>query len=205
MNKISFAGLDVSRETFERLEAYFSILKKWNPVINLVAKSTIENAWNRHFLDSAQVFALAPRESKSWLDIGSGGGFPGLVSAVLAAELAPDMEFTLVESDQRKAEFLRTVARDLNISVTVLAKRIEDIPPLNADVISARALAALPLLLSFAERHLAPAGLAIFQKGANVSGEIAESLETWRFTYEEYPSATGQDAVTLLIGDIGRV
>ncbi|WP_353617596.1 RsmG family class I SAM-dependent methyltransferase [Roseobacter sp. TSBP12] len=77
MKKISFAGLDVSRETFERLEAYFSILKKWNPVINLVAKSTIENAWDRHFLDSAQVFALAPKESKSWVDIGSGGGFPG--------------------------------------------------------------------------------------------------------------------------------
>ncbi|SDF46823.1 16S rRNA (guanine527-N7)-methyltransferase [Celeribacter baekdonensis] len=205
MNKIAFAGLDVSRETFERLEAYFSILKKWNPAINLVAKSTVENAWDRHFLDSAQVFALAPKESKSWVDIGSGGGFPGLVCAVLAAEHAPEMAFTLVESDQRKAEFLRTVARDLNVPVTVIAKRIEDIPPLNADIISARALAALPLLLNYAERHLSESGLAIFQKGANVSNEIAESLETWRFTYEEYPSATGQDAVTLLIGDIRRV
>lgn len=199
------AGLDVSRETMDRLEAYLALLKKWNPAINLVAKSTIDAAWERHFIDSAQVFSLAPSNVRKWGDLGSGGGFPGLVCAALAKELSPETHFTLVESDKRKATFLRTVARELDLTVEVLSERIESVNPLSADLISARALAALPKLLDFAERHLEVGGRALFQKGISFRDEIAESLESWRFTYEEYASVTDPESVVLLIGDIERV
>ncbi|SFJ58605.1 16S rRNA (guanine(527)-N(7))-methyltransferase RsmG [Celeribacter neptunius] len=205
MRSEEFGGLNVSRETLERLETYHELLKKWNPVINLVAKSTIDSAWERHFLDSAQVFSLAPQGVRKWCDLGSGGGFPGLVCATLAAEFSPETEFTLVESDQRKATFLRTVARELGLKVTVLSKRIEQVEPLGADLISARALAALPKLLEFTERHLEPGGYALFQKGESFRKELSESLESWRFSHEEYPSITDASSVILRLGDIERV
>lgn len=197
--------LDVSRETLERLEAYLALLEKWNPAINLVAKSTIQYAWERHFIDSAQVYSFAPGQITHWADFGSGGGFPGLVCAVLASELSPRTKFTLVESDQRKATFLRTVARELDLDVSVISKRIEDIEPLEADLISARALAALPKLLDYSKRHLLPDGHGLFLKGASFRDEITESLESWRFSHEEYKSSTDAESVILVIGDIERV
>ncbi|WP_460272948.1 16S rRNA (guanine(527)-N(7))-methyltransferase RsmG [Celeribacter sp. ULVN23_4] len=201
----NLAGLDVSRETMERLETYLALLNKWNPAINLVAKSTLQHAWDRHFLDSAQVFCVAPKYATHWSDLGSGGGFPGLVCATLAKELLPETRFTLVESDQRKATFLRTVARELDLAVEVLSKRIEQIDPLQSDIVSARALASLPKLLEFSERHMRQGGHALFMKGASFREEITESLESWKFTYEEYPSTTDPESVILLIGDIERV
>ena len=202
---LELAGLTVSRETMERLEAYLALLKKWNPAINLVAKSTLETAWDRHFVDSVQVYRYAPENICHWADFGSGGGFPGLVCAVLAGEKSPDTRFTLIESDQRKATFLRTVVHELGLDVAVLSKRIEDIPPLGADLISARALAALPQLLTLSAPHLSPDGVALFLKGATFRDEITESLESWQFSYEEYASATDQAAAILRIGDIKRV
>ncbi|PTQ69694.1 16S rRNA (guanine(527)-N(7))-methyltransferase RsmG [Celeribacter persicus] len=199
------AGLDVSRETLERLESYLALLKKWNPVINLVSKSTLEQAWQRHFVDSVQIFSIAPKGLRHWADFGSGGGFPGLVCAVLAKELSPEIRFTLIESDQRKATFLRTVARKLELDVDVRSQRIEQVAPLHADLISARALASLSKLLGFAERHMGQGGHAIFMKGISFREEISESLESWRFSYEEYPSVTDPESVILLIGDIERV
>lgn len=197
-------GLDVSRETRERLERYFELLKKWNPAINLVAKSTIEEAWTRHFIDSAQIFDLAPAGVQHWADLGSGGGFPGLVVATLAAGRASAMKTTLVESDRRKAAFLRTVARELDIVVEVIAERIEDVPPLRADVVSARALAPLSVLLDFAERHLVPGGTALFMKGAAYERELTDALASWRFDVQKIPSRTDRDAVILSIGGLAR-
>lgn len=205
MNTQTIAGLDVSRETLERLEIYLALLKKWNSAINLVSKSTLDQAWQRHFVDSAQVFSLVPEHIRHWADFGSGGGFPGLVCATLARELSSKIRFTLVESDQRKATFLRTVARELDLDVEVLSQRIEQVMPLEADLISARALASLPKLLEFTERHLLPGGHAIFMKGMSFREEISESLESWRFSHEEYPSVTDPESVILLIGDIDRV
>jgi len=197
--------LDVSRETMERLRAYEALLKKWNPAINLVAKSTLDQAWTRHFLDSAQVFGLAPKGARHWADLGSGGGFPGMVIAILAAERAPDMAVTLVESDQRKATFLQSVAREVGVDASVIAERIEVVPPLGAGVLSARALAPLTALLGFAERHLAEGGAALFQKGAQHDAEIAEALASWRFKVQKTPSKTDTNAVTLSIGGLARV
>lgn len=130
---------DVSRETMDRLGAYASLLEKWNPKINLVSSSTLANTWHRHLADSAQLWALAPEGAKSWMDIGSGAGFPGLVIAAIAAEKLPDLAVTLVESDRRKSVFLKTVAREMGVTVNVITERIEMLEPQNADILSARA------------------------------------------------------------------
>jgi 16S rRNA (guanine527-N7)-methyltransferase len=198
-------GLDVSRETAERLAEYAALLRAWNPKINLVSRQTLVDLETRHFADSAQLLELAPPEATTWADLGSGGGFPGLVVAILAAEVRPALRVTLVESDQRKAVFLRTVAQRAGVPVTVLADRIEAIPPLGADVISARALAPLASLLDYASRHLAPSGTALLPKGANWRAEVDEALERWRFRCENLPSATSPGGAILRIGEIHRV
>lgn len=197
------AQVDVSRETLARLDTYAALLTKWNPAINLVAPSTLDQLWTRHFLDSAQVLEIAP-EGKTWVDIGTGGGFPGLIVAILAAEKRPDLRVTCIESDLRKATFLRTVAREAGVEVDVISKRIEQVAPMGADILSARALAPLAQLLGFAERHLSPNGRALFLKGANHASEVKEALEMWSFQADTYPSKTSSDAVILSLGDIQR-
>lgn len=197
------AQVDVSRETLARLDAYAALLAKWNPAINLVAPSTLGQLWTRHFLDSAQVLEIAP-DGQSWVDIGTGGGFPGLIVAILAAEKRPDLRVTCIESDLRKATFLRTVARETGVEVEVISKRIEQVEPLGADILSARALASLTQLLAFAERHLSPDGRALFLKGANHATEVKEALEMWSFRADTYPSKTSSEAVILSLGDIHR-
>lgn len=198
------AGLDVSRETLARLEAYESLLGKWNPAINLVARGTIGAAWRRHFIDSAQILALAPSEARTWLDIGSGGGFPGMVIAIIAAELRPGLSVTLVDSDLRKAAFLGEVARQTGVEVTISAGRAEEIPPANADVMSARAFAPLTTLLTLAGRHLNPGGRGLFLKGARHEAEISDALESFRFDLQKVPSQTDPQAVILSVGGITR-
>lgn len=191
--------VDVSRETLERLDLYAELLKQWTKRINLVAPSTLPDLWRRHFLDSAQLqrFVTADR----WVDIGSGGGFPGAVLAILN----PDTQVTLVESDQRKATFLRTVSRETGVPFEVKANRIEELASLEAGRLSCRALAPLTALLAHAERHLKRDGRAIFLKGAAAQSEIDQALEQWRFDCETYPSQTDPEAVILSIGDITRV
>ncbi|MGO4914607.1 16S rRNA (guanine(527)-N(7))-methyltransferase RsmG [Pseudogemmobacter sp. W21_MBD1_M6] len=196
---------NVSRETLERLDCYAGLLRKWNPAINLVSKSTIDAAWGRHFHDSAQVFDLASSDVESWVDFGSGGGFPGLIVAILAKEASPQLKVTLVESDVRKAAFLSTVARETGVNVAILAERVENIEPLKADIVSARALAPLAVLLSFAERHLRCGGTALFQKGAMYEAELRAASEVWNFKCDAHASTTDANAVILEIGDIARV
>jgi 16S rRNA (guanine527-N7)-methyltransferase len=198
-------GLDVSRETLGRLELYESLLRKWNPAINLVSRTTLADAWSRHFVDSAQLLALAPVDATSWVDLGSGGGFPGLVIAILAEELRPDLSVTLVESDQRKAAFLAEVARQTGVTVAVKAARAETLTPCNSDILSARALAPLKELLSLSMRHLKPSGVGLFLKGAQSGAEVAEALETFRFTLQKILSQTDPMAVILSVGGISRV
>ncbi|WP_137700952.1 16S rRNA (guanine(527)-N(7))-methyltransferase RsmG [Marimonas lutisalis] len=198
-------SLDVSRETFERLAAFAALLEKWNPRINLVARSTISTLWERHVRDSLQVFQLLDYPADHWADLGSGGGFPGLVVAICAAEAGNPARVTLVESDQRKATFLRTVLRELSIPGQVIARRIETLDPLQADILSARALSDLSQLLSFAERHLAPGGSCLFPKGKNWESEVQTACEAWQFSYDAIPSITESDAVILKIRGLARV
>lgn len=198
-------SLGVSRETFERLRVYAALLDKWNPRINLVARSTLPEVWTRHIRDSLQVFRLLSRPAGHWADLGSGGGFPGLVVAILAAETGNPERTTLVESDQRKTAFLRTVLRETGVSARVIADRIEDIAPLNADVLSARALAELSTLFAHAEHHLAPGGLCLFPKGKNWKSELQSARKAWHFSYEAIPSQTDAHAVVLKIEGLSRV
>lgn len=197
--------LDVSRETIERLELLADLLKKWNPKINLVSPSTIDDLWSRHILDSAQLFTLGGRQGGHWLDIGSGGGFPGLVLAILNAEANNLWKITMLESDVRKCTFLRTVLRETGVTGTVITKRIEAADPQQSDVISARALADLSLLLEFSDRHLKPDGMALFPKGVNWKKEVQVAEKSWSFSSDTINSGTQEGAVILKIRDIARV
>lgn len=202
MNTLS--GFDVSRETIDRLTHFENLVLKWNPRINLVAKSTLNDLWQRHITDSVQLYQYAPDNVATWLDIGSGGGFPGIVMAVMAAGQNRSTAFSLVESDQRKSTFLRTAARELNLKVTVHSERIEATSPQNADVITARALKSVSELMPFLERHLAPTGVAILPKGRNFADEIPLARENWRFDLHEHHSITDPDARILIVKEIAR-
>lgn len=182
--------LNVSRETLARLEAFLALVEKWQPAINLIANGSLPLAWERHVLDSAQLFAFCPKNATHWVDLGSGGGFPGLIIALMAAEYQPTMRVTLVESDKRKATFLMQAARQLDLKVELITDRAETIPPLKADVLSARALASLTALCPLVDRHLNPGGLAIFPKGALADAEVAEARRSWHFEATLMPSQT---------------
>lgn len=199
------AQMNVSRETMDRLHVFEKTLLKWNPKINLVSKASVEHLWKRHIIDSVQVFQCVNTCPKTWVDIGSGGGFPGIIVAILAAEFLPDMQVSLIESDQRKSVFLRSVARECGVSVNVITNRIEQVEPQNAEILSARALADLNVLLGFAERHLSPKGIALFQKGARWKKEVDNAREQWRFDVEPITSLTEADAVILKIQGVARV
>lgn len=198
-------GFDVSRETTDRFETYADLLRKWNPRINLVAKSTISDLWRRHILDSAQIYRMAPHPVNSWVDLGSGGGFPGLVIAMMAKQFGTPYEITLVESDSRKCAFLRAVIRDTEIAATVINDRIENVRPMAADILSARALADLPALLPFVLRHQSPSGTALLHKGASWKKEVAAVRETWKFDCRVAKSETEEGPVVLSISGVARV
>lgn len=196
--------LGVSRETLQKLEHFADLVAKWTRRINLIAPSSIDGIWNRHILDSAQLVRHAPANATSWIDLGSGAGFPGLVIAALWSETNPQGHVTLVESDQRKAAFLRQAARELALAVTIHTTRAESLPPTNADILSARALAPLVNLLPLAARHLAPTGIAIFPKGRNAAAEIEEARKSWRFDLAIRDSVTDHEGRILRIERIER-
>lgn len=194
---------DVSRETLEKLEKYVALVEKWNPSINLVSKSSIDDIWTRHIADSAQVYQYG-RGVEHWVDLGSGGGFPGIVVAILGSAEPKPFKITLVESDQRKCAFLRAAARESKVDISVISDRIEKIPCLQADILSARALASLDDLLGFASMHLKADGNAVFPKGASYQKEIQEARKKWNFKLEEFPSSSDTDAVILRVGAISN-
>ena len=199
------AWLNVSRETLERLDSFVSLVEKWNPVINLVAKGSLPQAWERHVLDSAQLFLLCPDDARQWVDLGSGGGFPGVVVSAIARELRPDLKVDLVESDKRKAAFLAQVGRELGLSFRVSTERSESLPRCNADVVSARALAPLVNLCALADRHLCENGIAIFPKGAQAELELADAARLWRFDAESVQSLTDQSGHIITLKNIRHV
>ena len=201
---MSRAELDVSRETSESLQAYCDLVQKWTRKINLISSQSISDIWNRHIVDSAQIFDLAP-PTGHWVDLGSGGGFPGIVVAILSKGAGQDRRVTLVESDQRKCTFLRTAIRELELPATVVMGRIEDVEPLEAMVLSARALANLDVLFEFCERHLSPEGTALFPKGSSWQSELDDARAQWSCSCEPIRSRTNAEAAILKIKDITRV
>ncbi len=196
---------NLPRSVLLRFDSYVDLLQKWNPRINLVAPSTLPRVWSRHLLDAAQLWALVPDGATRWIDLGSGGGFPGLVIAMIALDSRPELHVTLVESDQRKAAFIRSVSRETKTPVTVLTERIESIDLPRFDVVSARALAPLAKLLEFSEHLLKPEGLGVFPKGANYQAELTAALANWTFTLQKEPSQSDPNSVIFCIGDVARV
>lgn len=177
------ADIGVSRETLIRLEVYAELLRKWNRAINLVGPATLPDLWRRHMLDSAQLLPLLPPGRRRVLDLGSGAGFPGLVLAICGAG-----EVHLLEADQKKATFLRQVARATDTAVTVHAERIEAASGLRADVITARALAPLARLIAYARPLLKPSGLCLFLKGRGVADELTALPKAMQDKCERLPS-----------------
>lgn len=202
--KTSLASVDVSRETIAALEHFAALVQRWTPAINLVGKATVADFWTRHIVDSAQLFRFCPPNAKRWLDIGSGGGLPGIVVAILAKELLSDLCVTLVESDLRKATFLREACRSLQLSADVQSQRIESLASLQTDVLSARALAPLTTLLAYAQQHLASGGVALFPKGSQHENELAEARKAWSFDLDIQPSLSEEKAAILIIRNVRR-
>ncbi|SMX41214.1 16S rRNA (guanine(527)-N(7))-methyltransferase RsmG [Octadecabacter ascidiaceicola] len=194
-------GTSVSRETFQKLEQLSALIIKWTKSINLISPNSIAEIWDRHIVDSAQIYELAPSNWVNWVDLGSGGGLPALVIALLDQERR---QITLVESDQRKSLFLNTAKRELDLNLKVVNKRIESTDLKNFDVMSARALAPLPDLLTFAVQYLTPDGTAILPKGARFNEELDQAREDWHFDVTPHPSQTNTDSRILEISRIRR-
>ena len=177
---------NVSRETLDRLIAYAALLEKWQGSINLVSRKSLNDLWRRHMLDSAQILTHIPAGEGPVLDLGSGAGFPVLVLAVLGT---PDVH--LVESDARKCAFLREAARVVGANVTIHNRRIEELPALQARVVTARALASTCVLLSYATEYLDNSGICLFLKGQAVEDELTTAKKRWIFRETLIPSRSG--------------
>jgi 16S rRNA (guanine527-N7)-methyltransferase len=196
---------NVSRETRERFDLLEALVGKWNPAINLVSAGSLAHFQERHIADSMQIYGLAADSTGIWCDLGSGGGFPGLVVAILAQEDGNRFKVKLVEADGRKSAFLREAARQIGLEVIVYTSRIEDLPPVFADILSARALTSLPKLCEFAMRHLNPSGRALFPKGARYNEEVSAARERWQFDLVAHPSKTDPAAAVLEMRNIRHV
>lgn len=200
MTSDEFAALtDVSRETMARLEAYLNLISRWQRAINLVGPATLSDPWRRHLLDSAQLLDHMPKAANAIYDLGSGAGLPGLVLAIMG-----QTNIHLVESDQRKAQFLREVARALELEINVHAQRIESLPSGCAGVVTARALAPLPRLLDLASPLLHPSSLCLFLKGRSALDELTEARKCWRMSADLSPSLSDSSASVLKLWDIVR-
>ena len=182
------AQLDVSRETLRKLDEYVALVEKWQPRVNLVSPASLPDIWMRHIWDSAQLAPLIPSGSPRLLDVGSGARFPGLVLAILT-----NADCHLVESDQKKAIFLRTVIRECGLTATVHNHRIETLPCLEASIITARALAPLDRLLSLLAGQLRPGTRCLFLKGAQAEVELAAVQKMPNLAWRRHPSLTNPE------------
>lgn len=191
----------LSPEVLQKLDLYHDLLKKWQQSINLVAPSTLEQIWDRHILDSLQLLDHAG-SWQNWVDLGSGGGFPGLVAAIAGA--APGRKIHLIESDKRKAAFLKNVSRETSTPVQVHCARIEQaLPELvereKIDVISARALAPLDKLVALAQPALEKGATGLFLKGKEWSSELTAFSARDRFSVNVVPSCSAQDGKLVIL------
>jgi 16S rRNA (guanine527-N7)-methyltransferase len=191
---------DVSRETRARLEIFAALLLRWNRTVNLIARRDEPDLWSRHIADSLQLAPLIPPGARHGIDLGTGGGFPGLVLAI-----ATDISFELVEADNRKAAFLREAGRATNAQVEVHAIRAEAATLDPAPLITSRALAPLSCLLALSAPILAPGGICLFLKGVAVEAELTAAAAEWHMQVQRVPSQTAPGACILRISDIARV
>ncbi len=198
------AKFGVSRESYDKLLIFEKLLLTWQPHINLIAPSTIPDLWDRHIIDSLQLLKLLPKSISAIADLGSGGGFPGLVLAVSQGAIVH-----FYESSTKKAAFLQEVLRQTKTKGEVHRQRLEplqtpaDMP--TVDVVTARAFAPLPLLLGLAEPFMRRGATAVFHKGQEYHNELNEAAKSWKIAYDTHPSVTDSHSVILEIKEIAHV
>ncbi|CAK7192504.1 Ribosomal RNA small subunit methyltransferase G [Commensalibacter sp. Nvir] len=183
---------NVSHETFQKLEIYVALLNQWNSKINLVSKHDASRLWQRHIVDSFQMANFISPQALSLVDLGSGGGFPGLVLSLVTS-----LTVTLIESDRRKTIFLSEVARETGSTVRIICGRIENTKIPKVDIVTARALAPLKQLIKFSQYFLNKDGYCLFLKGKNVDSEIEKAKTMYKFHYEKIPSLIDDNGVIL--------
>jgi 16S rRNA (guanine527-N7)-methyltransferase len=191
---------ELPEATLKRLQIYASLLEKWQRAVNLVGKSTLDDLWIRHFADSLQVSEAAP-DARHWLDLGSGAGFPGLVTAIKFAQ-DPSATVHLVEADRRKCAFMQTVARETSAPAIVHCARIEDVLPRltgKIDAVSARALAPLTVLVQYAEKFIEQGAKGVFPKGKLFEAELTPSLTAGKYLITTIESKTDPQARLVLV------
>lgn len=194
------SNIDVPRETLDKLQLYHDLLIKWQRRINLISPKTINESWQRHFLDSAQLFRLLSYTDKSIFDLGSGAGFPGLILSLMGAS-----QINLLESDQRKCVFLSEVIRQTGSNAKVHNLRIESYPEkATAAVVTSRACASLDSLLGYALPLLSQDGECLFLKGRGAEEEIEEAQKNWSFHVEQLPSLADEEGCILRIKELSR-
>ena len=191
---------NVSRETLDRCKIYVDLLQDWSGRMNLVARSTLDDVWHRHMLDSAQLFPLIPGGAKTLIDLGAGAGFPGVVMSIMGVP-----EVHLVESTGKKAAFLQTVVNETGISAKIHNDRIEALKPFTADVITARALAPLDKLLSYAARFSGPNTRHLYLKGQHVGDELTKAHKMWNMKVDQVPSSTDPQGSVLSVCEVSHV
>jgi 16S rRNA (guanine527-N7)-methyltransferase len=195
---------DVSRETFERLLKYEAMFFKWSKAINLAAPSTLQEFWLRHVVDSAQIASLQ-KPSGKWVDIGSGGGLPGIILAVFLTEAGAE-PIHLVESNGKKAAFLRSALTETGAKGIVINQRVESALAKvgKVDIVTARALSSLSALFAMAEAWLSQGATGLFHKGREFQREIEEARGGWYFDLIEHASVVESDSVILEISNLKR-
>jgi 16S rRNA (guanine527-N7)-methyltransferase len=197
------AALGVSRESQERLAEFLALLFRWQGHMNLVAPSTLSTVWSRHVLDSLQLLPHLKGPDGAIADLGSGGGFPGIVLAITSGR-----HVQMHEANARKAAFLREALRLTGATGDVTLGRLEDAPPPRAwhyAFVTARALAPLPELLQLAEPFLRSGATGLFHKGKDLTQELTESAKSWRIKADSFPSSTDSEAVLLHVKEATRV
>jgi 16S rRNA (guanine527-N7)-methyltransferase len=182
--------VQVSHETKSRLDLFVNLFLRWQNAVQLVAPSTLPKLWTRHIADSLQIVELAPR-ARIWADLGTGGGFPGLIVAIALAD-QPGATVHLIESDTRKAAFLREAARITGASAEIHAERIESVAERiwPVEVVTARALAPMPRQLELAAPFFATGATGIFLKGQDVDKELTEAAKSWMIQWTIRQSLT---------------
>ena len=198
---------NVSRETYQKFQIYYETLIKWQKSMNLISRSSSDDIYLRHFLDSAQLYKFTKKINGNILDFGSGAGFPGLVLALMG-----NKNVILVESDQKKCAFLREVAMLSDTVVTIYNCRIEDLDYINADLITARALAPLDRLIEYVEMYMKKTSFhknkfpkLLFLKGKSYNDEIIKLNKTRNIDYKIYPSLTNEFSKILYIKKVNML
>lgn len=196
---------NVSRETYNKLKTYQHLLEEWQAKFNLVSNNTLDTAWERHFLDSVQLFKYIPKDAQIMYDFGSGAGFPGMVLAIMAHEKTPYLKINLIEATSKKTLYLNEVKNHLGVDVTIINDRIEKIVPQRADVITSRALASLEELFNYVYKFCSRKTVCIFPKGKKYAEEIEAARKHWDFDVQIEPSEQSEEGRILIITNLSKI